>query len=151
MGIVACVLSVSAKSNCEGPSFKTKRLETFASLIVSHSTFSLHPNMYFHTPEESLNLWHLPNVGQNLNRPLQPKVIGLHIHLLCRLVEPGSEKGRGCGHKVLYCSVSGISNGVTHPKRATSFGVPDRLLDGGRYMLPRCLEGKCKGFPPAIP
>ena len=100
--------------------------------------------MNFHTPEESVDLWHSPNIGEDLNGPLQPKVVGLDVYLLRRLVKPGSEEGCSCGHKILYCWESGISVGVTHPKRAASFGIPDRLLDDGRHMLPRHLEEQCK-------
>ena len=96
--------------------------------------------MDFYTPEESMDLWHLPNVGEDFGGPLQPKVIGLDIHLFCLLVEPSTEEGRGCGHKVLCCLDSGISIGVTHLKGAASFGVPDRLLGGGQRMPPRGLE-----------
>ena len=134
-----------------GAYVQTKRSGTFASLIASHITFSTHPGMDFNAPEESVGLWHLPNIGQDLNRPLQPKVVGLDVNLLCLLVEPGSEEGHGRGHKVLYCEEPGISIGVTHPKRAASFYVPDRLLDGERHMPPRVLEERRKGFPLAIP
>jgi len=59
--------------------------------------------MNFHTLEESVDLWYLPNIGQDLNGPLQPKFVGLDEHLLCCLVEPVSEERRGRSHKVLYC------------------------------------------------
>ena len=95
---------------------QTKRSETFTtSLIASHITFSVHPGMDFHTSEKPVDLWHLPNIGQDLNGPLQPEVVGLDVHL-CRFVEPVPEEGRGCSHEVLYCLEPEISIGVTHPK-----------------------------------
>ena len=76
--------------------------QTFASLITSHITFSTRPSMDFHTLEEFVDLWQFPNIRQNLNGPLQPKVVGLDVHLRCILVEPGSKEGPSCGHEVLH-------------------------------------------------
>ena len=58
--------------------------------------------MNFHTLEEFMDLWNLPNIGQDFNGPFQPKVVGLHEHLLCRFIEPGSEERSGRSNKVLY-------------------------------------------------
>lgn len=85
--------------------------------------------MKFHSSKESLDLRHLPNVGEDLNRPLQPKVVGLHIQLLYPLVKRRSEEGSGRGDEVLHYRDSGISIGVNHPKRAAApFSTPDRSL-----------------------
>jgi len=108
-GIVACVLSPSTKSNSEGPMFNQKRLGTFASLIASHITFATHPSMNFHALEKSVDLWNFPNIRQDLNGPIQPKVVGLDEHLLSRLVEPVSEERSGCSNQVLYWREPGIS------------------------------------------
>jgi len=48
--------------------------------------------MDLHTLEKSVNLWDFPNIGQDLNGPIQPKVVGLDEHLLCCLVEPVPEE-----------------------------------------------------------
>ena len=89
--------------------FNQKRLGPFASLIASHITFPTHPSMNFHTLEKSVDLWNLPNIGQDLNGPLQPKVVGLDEHLLSRLVELVSEEGGGRSNKALYWGEPGIS------------------------------------------
>ena len=65
--------------------------------------------MDFHTLEKSVNLWNLPNIGQNLNGPIQPKVVGLDVHLLSCLVEPVSEESHDRSDKVLYWREPGIS------------------------------------------
>jgi len=62
----------------------------------------MHPDMDFRIPEESLDLWHLPNTGEGLGGTLQPKVVGLDLHLR-RLVELRTGEGRGCCHQVLHC------------------------------------------------
>lgn len=107
--------------------------------------FSTRLGRGFPTPEESVDLWHLPNIGEDLDGPLQPKVVGLDVCLLCRLVELSAEEGRGCGPEISFCWNSGISVGITHPKPAASSSVPDRLLGGGRHMLPRDLEEQRRG------
>ena len=76
---------------------KGKRSVPFPPLIPSHiSTFSARPGMKFHSFKETLNLWHLPNVREDLDGPLQPEVVALDIQFFCRLVEKGSEEGGGC-------------------------------------------------------
>ena len=59
--------------------------------------------MEFHSLEKTLNLLHLPNIGENLDGPLQPKVVRLDIQLFCRLVEEGPEEGNCCSDEALYC------------------------------------------------
>ena len=82
--------------------------------------------MELHCSEKTLDLRHLPNVREDLNRPLQPEVFGLDIQLLYRLIEQGSKEGSGCGDEILYSRDSGISIGVNHPKRGPN--IPTCLI-----------------------
>ena len=71
-----------------GACVQTKRPETLASPITSRATFSTHPSADFHTPEEFVDLWHLPDVGKVLDGSLQSKAIALDVR---RLVGPTAE------------------------------------------------------------
>ena len=50
-----------------GTRVQIERPETSVSPITSRITFSRHPSEDFHTPEESVGLWHLPAVGEDLD------------------------------------------------------------------------------------
>lgn len=73
--------------------------------------------MEFDGSEETLNIWYLPNFGEDLDGPLQPKVLSLDIQLLISIVGTDLKEGGGCSDEVLYCLDSGISTRVNHPKR----------------------------------
>lgn len=129
-------LFCTRKIQLRGTCVRSKRSGSFSSPIPSHNTFSAYPSMKFHSSKESLDLRHLPNVGEDLNWPLQPKVVGLHIQLLDALIKRRLEEGGSRGDEVLCCRDSGISTGVNHPKRATvSFNAPDRSSDAVQRTL----------------
>ena len=77
---------------CSNRTFENICITDYKSRYLLHATLPRNPR----TPLAS------PNVKEDPDGPLRPKVIGLDTHLLCRLVEPSTEEKRDHGHEVLY-------------------------------------------------
>jgi hypothetical protein len=57
--------------------------------------------MEFNNSKESLDIWHLPNIREDLNGPIQPEVVRLDTQFLYCFVEQSPEEESGRGDEVL--------------------------------------------------